>query len=148
MPLRRHKLQMKEEVIICPKIRTTNLIFLYLEILMSKYLETLPDYRSIHYLQLWYYSNLHQRSWGCPKSWRTLTETFTDETWQRTSETHSWSSSQPKLLFFNNLESSRKTLQLPSYQQKLVLKLTWSENTKLQICSACSPNLTANFENS
>jgi len=64
----------------------------------------------------------------------TLTKTFTDETRQRTSETHSWSSSQPKLLFFNNLESSRKTLQLPSYQQKLVLMLTWSENTKLQIC--------------
>lgn len=34
-----------------------------------------------------------------------------------------------------NLESSRKTLQVSSYQQELVLKITWSNYTKSHTCT-------------
>lgn len=68
-----------------------------------------------------------------------------DRNWQETSEIYNWSSSQLNILFFN--KSSRKALHFASYQQELVLKLTWLKYTKVQSCTAHSQTWQRKFNN-
>jgi hypothetical protein len=62
-----------------------------------------------------------------------------------TSEICIWSSSPPKVVFFNILESLRKVLQLTFCHQEMIQWLTKSNNTRIQISIEHMQNLTGNF---